>query len=404
MSKLRFALLLATACTASNGFAGWISGGTGELRGDSGNPWFLDIPEHAGSISYCIDADEQAMGVSRQDLIRSVQDAIQFWQVQLPSAHLPSYRNLPKVKIKTGPFDFVDQPCTDDIDLAFQFGKVSTPNQIKFISEEHLNLSQFVGFAARLTYNSQLKGSGFIYIAPENGPLRPRGEGILERFWSEDPGFNTRLRAIIAHELGHVFGISHFGSSEHLMGQDFPEAVISHNRSYAYLVWRSRNVFRLGDRNTIALCFQNTVPKDLVTVFGLKTEERCIRIRLTGDGLLVYAFERDDLPIRLAARMSIKPDTWRERYHDVARLWLPENRKVFTLVPSYVKALSGPSVVETMVTGTIINYQPGEINQYSGILTFDPINVQLGAIIDGRINPNILEGELSQWTNPSAVK
>jgi hypothetical protein len=401
MSTLRLALLLTAACTAPNALAGWISGGTGELRGDGGNPWFLDIPEHAGSLTYCIDADESAMGVPRADLIRSVQDVLQFWQVQLASAHLPSDRFAPKIKIKTGPFVFVDQACTDDINLAFQFGKVSTPNQIKFIADEHVNLSHFVGFAARLSYDSQLKGNGFIYIAPENGPLRPRGEGIRERFWSNDMLSNIRLRGLIAHELGHVFGISHYGSSKNLMGQDFPEDIITDNLSTAYLAWRYTNIFRIGDRNPFSQCFNQSVPKDLATVFGLKPEERCVTIRLSGDGLTVQAYEREDLPIRIAARMSIDKETWRERYHEVARLWLPENRTVYTNIPRQIKALSGPSVVETMVSGTIINYLSGENNRHSGTLTIDPLNFQLGAVINGRINPDIFDGARSLWVDPS---
>jgi hypothetical protein len=404
MNKLRFALLLVTACTATNGFAGWISGGTGELRGDSGNPWFLNIPEQAGSISYCIDADEIAMGVSRPDLIAAVDAALYYWQVQLPSAYLPSSDHTPKVQVKVGPFQFVDQPCTDSIDVAFQFGKVSTPNQIKFVSDQHIDLRHFVGFAARLTYDRKLKGSGFIYIAPETGPLRPIGEDIKDKFWSSDIPHNNRLQAILAHELGHIFGIAHFGDSDHLMGQDFPEALISEYLALGTIKWKYRNIFRAGDQTYFDNCFSGAIPTNLAEIFGLKPEERCLKIRLTGDGLLAYAYESKYFPLRLAARMSIDSNSWRERYHDVARLWLPEDRTIFNSVPSYIKALSGPSVVETMVAGTIVTHSLPSPRSHPAVLTVDPSHFQLGVYIDGKMNPDVFDGAKSLWAKPSVKK
>ncbi len=400
MSTLRVIVATTMLLVTSECLAGWISGGTGELRGDSGNPWFLDIPEQEGALTYCVDADEAAMGLSRANLIAAVSDSLNFWQRQMPGAHVPTGPGDSKVVVKTGPFVFRDQPCDDSFDLAFQLGKISTPKQIKFIADQKVDLNHYVGFAARLSYDKNLKGTGFIYIAPENGSLRPVGDQLLDKFWTSDGNMMYRLSAVITHEIGHVFGIAHFGDAGQLMGQDFPEKIVTSNFTASHILWKIRDMFRAGDKTYFEHCFKGAMPTDLSLVLGLAPTDTCIRIRLTGDGLFIYATDDIDLPMKLVAQMFFKDSTWRERYHEVTRLWLPQDRNVFRDVPTYEKALSGPSVVETMVAGQLVTMNQPKARP--ALLIVDSLNFQLGVEVNGQFNPDILNGVKSGWQSPQA--
>lgn len=400
---MKTALLVAVVASllSPNAQAGWISGGTGELRGDSGNPWFLDVAEQRGTITYCIDADEAAMGISIAHIRSAVRVALDFWKVQIPSAHYPKTDDLPAVNVKSGPFVESVDLCDDTIDVVFQLGRIGTAAQRELIEEQQIDLRQYIGFATRLSYDRNLKGKGFIYIAPENGPLRPTGNRLMGRFWSED-GEAYRLTAVLAHEIGHIFGLSHFGDEEQLMGQDFPEHVVTEQFGAHFLTWRFRNVFRVGDSILFERCFTEETSSDLQVVFGLKAQDRCLRLRLSGNELLISARDDSLFPWRAVAKMILDKSTHRERYHEVSRLWFPSERDIFRNVPDYVKSLKGPSAVETMASGLLISFE-GDTSR-PAVLTIDPLRTQIGVSINGKFLPDVLDGLTSGWQHPANIK
>jgi hypothetical protein len=62
----------------------------------------------------------------------------------------------------------------------------------------------------------RLRGKGFIYVAPESGPMALAGANVAHRPWSR---LNSSLLLLtLHHELGHVFGLQHTPGAEGLMG------------------------------------------------------------------------------------------------------------------------------------------------------------------------------------------
>ena len=82
------------------------------------------------------------------------------------------------------------------------------PGQAAFIK----NPKKAIGTTVRTEFDGvQLRGKGFIYISPENGPYALSGPGpfgaIIENRWGFAGG--KLLELALIHELGHVFGIRH---------------------------------------------------------------------------------------------------------------------------------------------------------------------------------------------------
>jgi guanylate kinase len=81
-----------------------------------------------------------------------------------------------KCQIDPRAFVILDD-CNNSADLKFQLGFL-TEDQKKEIT----NYKQLLGVAYRTSYDQvNLKGQGFIYIAPEKGPNRPLSPGMPSR-------------------------------------------------------------------------------------------------------------------------------------------------------------------------------------------------------------------------------
>ena len=103
----------------------------------------------------------------------------------------------------------------------------------------HGQPQQFVGITVRTEYDEGTrKGRGFVYIAPESGPLRFEGTDTIRYPWSlrDSPvwarGFGL-FHKVLTHELGHVFGVAHRPSPSRefvywysIMDERFPEDIV----------------------------------------------------------------------------------------------------------------------------------------------------------------------------------
>lgn len=194
---------------------GYVGGG-GELIADAQNPWFLP---NTKSVKYCIEIDEVNFGQRLETIRPRIQNAFAFWKKQFQ--HARTYFPFPYETEKHAQQSFVEVTCQSKPDLKFQFGTISK-EQLKNIPDP----SRFIGLAVRTKYDPvKLKGQGFIYFSPENGPLKM--DAIKDKNhkpWSHAGG--PLLFPALIHELGHVFGMPHFADLQ-FMSDRFIEGIFS---------------------------------------------------------------------------------------------------------------------------------------------------------------------------------
>lgn len=210
-------------------FAGWNSGG-GKLLKHATNPWFL---ENTADVEYCIDFDQNYFDVGQERLEQLVGEALSEWKLAFAYAKDRTYEEgelEPFGQLRVATQNFWLTKCHADVDIRFQFGKLSKTQAEKYFNDPR----KFVGTAVRTHYDlKQLTSKGFVYIAPMDGPLRPELQNMHPNPWIVDN--NSILKVIIMHEIGHIFGMKHENGlmaeviSERLMNEDFVNSVIRIN-------------------------------------------------------------------------------------------------------------------------------------------------------------------------------
>ncbi len=205
MRLLLFSLVL--GLNFSTVWAGNGTSGGGNIYGDQLNPWFL---QNTPTVSYCVEIDPDFSDLPRSRVLEVVGESIEFWKKTFRE-----YRGINfsqdsfefDVKLGTQSFQYKDT-CDGKEDLKFQMGFLTQEQQVLLP-----NHRQLLGIAYRTSYDSaQLRGKGFIYVAPERGPSRPVKPLMHPRPWSH--GLNRPLLFTLQHELGHIFGLQddHYGS------------------------------------------------------------------------------------------------------------------------------------------------------------------------------------------------
>ncbi len=224
--------LLASALS----FAGNGSSGGGHIHGDQLNPWFLS---NTTEVTYCLEISKDFSRIPEPKLRALVAEAFDYWKEEF--AQYPTDRSSEveeagfEVKLATQNFK-LSEACTPSVDIRFQLGSLS-PEQLLKIP----NYKQTIGLASRTSYDTKsLRGSGFIYVAPEAGQLRPSSVNMHPKPWSS--GTHQALRYTLIHEIGHVFGLQddHYSSYDlDIMSAKFVEAITS-TRNVNYLSRKSQ--------------------------------------------------------------------------------------------------------------------------------------------------------------------
>ncbi len=202
---------------------GW-SGGGGEVIEDLHNPWFSEKKE---VVLYCIDIDRSSVSADPQTIEIAVERAVMQW-ARIFKNYLKEH---PRTRVKTGTQAWLKLSCNEKVDVRFQFGwGTLTSAQKQFLARDGDPL-RFIGYAVRTEYDrSSLNAKGFVYIASDRGThsfLKREGQRIQP--WK----YPSVLFLELTHELGHVFGLKHAGSSlflpyrRSIMAEDFPELAIS---------------------------------------------------------------------------------------------------------------------------------------------------------------------------------
>ena len=206
-------LMLALPAFAGNG-----SSGGGNIFGDQLNPWFL---QNTKTVNYCVEIDPSFSTLGRERILQLIDKSFGYWKKAFASASgLHSYMNF-NPKLATQKF-ILSEECHAGIDVKFQLGFL-TPDQKKTLP----GYKQLLGLAYRTSYDEvNLKGKGFIYIAPESGPARPLSPNLHSNPWSY--GKQRGLELVLTHELGHIFGLQdHHYTYFSLMGAKFPDTMTS---------------------------------------------------------------------------------------------------------------------------------------------------------------------------------
>lgn len=205
---------------------GWTSGGGENIR-DERNPWWL---QNTKEVTYCIKADERNFGQSRDVLQRKIRFALNFWKKQLGTLDFNQFDQLQTVTVGTQ--KFTETACSDNTDLVFQFG-VLDGEQLRYLGDP----TKFICVAVRTDYDPiNLKGKGFIYISPEEGPLKFNKSGLMNHPWSYQDGI--LLTPALIHELAHVFGIPHQKELAVMEVQFLESTLAVSNEKWAGESWR----------------------------------------------------------------------------------------------------------------------------------------------------------------------
>lgn len=208
---LLFFILAPNICSA-----GQISGGGGELLGDQLNPWFI---QNTSEVPYCIQVNTEHFSLNADQIDQKIKVAISIWKHDFAEPTLVQ----PNSYIRVGTQTFTRVSCSDEHLITFQAGYL-TPSQLEAVKEPE----KFVSLALRTEYDRKnLRAKGFIYLAPDSGPSKPKYLNVTDGFWSESQ--NSKLTVVLQHELGHVFGIPHSGASDSIMSTmdaNFPAMVI----------------------------------------------------------------------------------------------------------------------------------------------------------------------------------
>lgn len=207
--------------TAQNTTDGTITSGGGYVYGLESNPWFIG---NVTTVRYCIDMDEEHFGASRPQAEASIKRAVALWKSALTPEIFAETKKIPQLTI--GSQEFIQVDCAEgDIDVAFQLGKLSQ-NQERMLGKPR----RFIASTVQTSYDEEnMHGRGFIYIAPESGPLRPDADDLAADYWRANG--NLILDMALLHELGHVFGIPH-SQSDFPMGATLCESMVT-NKSIA---------------------------------------------------------------------------------------------------------------------------------------------------------------------------
>ncbi len=258
---------------------GWVSGG-GELIQDAQNPWFI---KNTKQVKYCLIIDEKNFGQQLEEVRPRIIKAFSFWKTQFTqSAYYFAYP-----EIRLGEQSFQEVKCDESPDIVFQFGTL-TVEQIKKIE----NPNRHVGITVRTSYDRiNLKGKGFVYISPQEGPLKVDLHSIKDKNWKPwTAAKGAYLLPVLIHEIGHIFGIPH-DEDLFLMGQRSVERIFSlaTNESTSKSTeeyWHNLN--RSNQLNTYRIFYADGVPRDGYTCyepklpiiisqfFNLNNDEKCV--------------------------------------------------------------------------------------------------------------------------------
>lgn len=222
LPPLKIFLLTSLAVASQTSAAGISSSGTGSVLTTESNPWFIgDQP-----VTYCIQSSSQ-VSLDADQIQQTVRAALDDWTTTLKSVALKSTMfKLPDGLSKSISTTFEEQRCRSSTQLIFKIGvfDANVETDLAHLPVRTIAFAQMIRFEDSTGSAAQ----GYVWITPDRGPRKYQDNTIGTNFWQQD----NALRAVVLHELGHVFGFAHVGTG--LMSETFPAEVIGGdgNRHY----------------------------------------------------------------------------------------------------------------------------------------------------------------------------
>jgi hypothetical protein len=345
--NIRYLVIAVASLYSISSLAGSWTGG-GELFKDQRNPWFLS---NTHRVKYCVTIDSENFGTSRDTAVTIIEMALKFWTDSLPLASTTSDR------AKVGTQIFALGPCQPDTDLVFQLGLLSA-EQMTEVREPQ----RFVAFANRQTYDSgAMRGRGYVYVSPQHGTLGLQRQAdddnvpIIEDRWQFCEGI--LLYRTLVHELGHVFGLPHFGAPNTVMAEEHLDHLMHPINATVACANRSRGVRNpfVEPRDSVYdfAWRSNENLSVLSSVFGSSIRGRLrFVIREMGQPIDVFSGTAGDQ--LLGQFLPAENTSWVKSPLADVKIFLPSNQQVFPsggTVSSIFGYVLGPSAWTIRVPG-----------------------------------------------------
>ncbi len=375
-------------------YAGTISSGGGLIFGNDVNPWFL---ENASGVRYCIDLDRANFGTDANKIRQVVTAVIADWKdIFANNAWTRIYSPeelMPFGNIHLATQTFTEEACDDNTDLRFQFGTLSQEQ----IDTYGIKPQSTIAVTVRTNYDeAKLRGKGFIYVGPHTGALRFESPATVQDPWSRCDG--CLLKMTLLHELGHVFGLSHFGDSSSLMGEQFIDSltqkrlVESIESEHAWpdmgrFFERIKKIFSAENNYEVIRCDSPLKHEDdMVKFFNADKNTRCIKAQVRNrDQLVVSAADSANGPYRELGRTSNGEGSYHSSTSSLIRIRLTPEQRVFSKFPEEDVKLLGPAQQER------IERRNAEFHLHDGSVKFLSFTMKPGNGLDivGAVNGRI---------------
>lgn len=339
MNKTMAALSLFLALNPVLAFAGGWVGSGGDIVGNESNPWFLG---NVKSVRYCVFINETDVSLDSDKVRSRIADALHYWKEEFKAAFYPGLiTGLPSLEPATGigTQTFVEENCPNSIDVAlrdfdvvFQVG-ILTKQQNDFITDP----TRHVALTIRTQYDEQdLRGKGFIYIAPDRGALRPASSDFREDAWLYNDG--ALLAQVAAHELGHLFGLRHLGPQFLLMSADYPAFITT--KMGSSLSKKIPNFYRPeSEYSDLMPC--RILPRQYefaLSYFGAPSDHVCIKLTVIGSKLQVATSRAANETFTVIGEALL--DTgWQNMAEGEIRIGFNASQRVFSYLSSLFTSL-----------------------------------------------------------------